>query len=236
MAGAVYSKEIISEFYLILFDFTLFHFILFHFIQICFIFICYVALFYFFLLFIIYFFSYYSIQFNCRVWHRSAQLSIYLSSMSTAWRWHTAMLTLVSILCCQLSPDGNWLECLLLHIPFLTGLWALFILCVHMYCILTITVQLLCNQSGLWPVYTICTVLTQPMRSQEKFTHSLTNWHTEKWLIERGLTFFYFFYFLKFHSFFLFSLGFCFYFLLYFLFFATLFFFNFIIYNIISWL
>ena len=34
-------------------------------------------------------------------------------------------------------------------IQFLTDLWALFILCVDIYCILTVTVQLLCNQSGL---------------------------------------------------------------------------------------
>ena len=89
----------LSEFYLILFYFTLFYF--FYFILFKFVFsyhiLCWFILFVF-LLFLFIFFSYYSIQFNCWVWHSSARLSIIcqaclLPEGDRLQRWHSCLYT-----------------------------------------------------------------------------------------------------------------------------------------------
>ena len=102
--------------------------------------LCWFILFVFLLLILIFF---HIIQFNSIAECGIAQLSVPL---------------FVKHVYCLKVTDCNADTRAYILIQFLTDLWALFILCVDMYCILTVTVQLLCNQSGLWPVYTICTV------------------------------------------------------------------------------
>ena len=123
----------LSEFYLILFYFTLFYF--FYFILFIFVFfLSYFMLIYFIFFPSIYFYFFHIIQFNSIAECGIAQLGFPL---------------FVKHVYCLKVTDCNADTRAYILIQFLTELWALFILCVHMYCILTVTVQLLCNQSGL---------------------------------------------------------------------------------------